>query len=84
MQHPHSGQAFLQFIRSKVPRRMGRIPKNEAMNILALDTLTIACSVAIQHADQIEYLHKNAPMQQAKLINPTHDQRIARNKPFQS
>ena len=40
------------------------------MNILALDTSSTACSVAIQHADQIEYLHKNAPMQQAKLILP--------------
>jgi len=40
------------------------------MKILALDTSTIACSVALQNGDDIKVLHKIAPLQQAQLILP--------------
>jgi len=40
------------------------------MKILAFDTSTTACSVAIQNGDQVKCLHQIAPMQQAKLILP--------------
>lgn len=40
------------------------------MNILAFDTSTIACSVALQKGEEIQSLHTIAPMQQAKLILP--------------
>lgn len=40
------------------------------MNILALDTSSSACSIALQHGDVISIRHEIAPMQQAKLILP--------------
>jgi len=40
------------------------------MKILAFDTSTTACSVAIQNGNQIKCLDRVAPMQQAKLILP--------------
>lgn len=40
------------------------------MKLLAFDTSSAACSVAIQNNDQIKFLHQHAPMQQAKLILP--------------
>jgi len=40
------------------------------MNILALETSTNACSVALQNKDEVTYLHKIAPMQHTKLILP--------------
>ena len=38
------------------------------MNILAFDTSSTACSVALLLDDDIHCLHKIAPMQQAKMI----------------
>ncbi|MBV9575574.1 MAG: tRNA (adenosine(37)-N6)-threonylcarbamoyltransferase complex dimerization subunit type 1 TsaB [Gammaproteobacteria bacterium] len=38
------------------------------MKILALESSSIACSVALQEGEKITALHKIAPMQQAKLI----------------
>src|SRR5690348_12267838 len=38
------------------------------MKLLALDTSSIACSVALLLDGDVHYLHKIAPMQQAKLI----------------
>jgi tRNA threonylcarbamoyladenosine biosynthesis protein TsaB len=40
------------------------------MKILAIETSTTACSVALLIEDEIKFLHKIAPMQQAKLILP--------------
>lgn len=40
------------------------------MKILAFDTSSSACSVAIQNGAKVEISHKIAPMQQAKLILP--------------
>jgi tRNA threonylcarbamoyladenosine biosynthesis protein TsaB len=40
------------------------------MNILAFDTSSSACSIALQCGDNIRSLHKIAPMQQARLILP--------------
>ena len=40
------------------------------MKILAFDTSATVCSVAIQNGEQVRFLHKIAPMQQAKLILP--------------
>lgn len=38
------------------------------MKILAFDTSTTACSVALQSGDEIKVLHEVAPMQQARRI----------------
>jgi tRNA threonylcarbamoyladenosine biosynthesis protein TsaB len=43
---------------------------NFPIKLLAFDTSSAACSVAIQNGSRIETLHKIAPMQQAKLILP--------------
>lgn len=40
------------------------------MKILAFDTSSIACSVALQHGEKIIALHKIAPMQQTRLLLP--------------
>ena len=40
------------------------------LKILAFDTSSSACSVALQNGDKINYLNKIAPMQQARLILP--------------
>ncbi len=40
------------------------------MKILAFDTSSRACSVALQYNDEIKLLHDVVPMQQAKLILP--------------
>lgn len=40
------------------------------MKLLAIDTSTSACSVALQINDEVTLLHKVAPLQQAKLILP--------------
>lgn len=40
------------------------------MKILAFDTSSTACSVAIQQGDTLSCLHKIAPMQQTSLILP--------------
>jgi tRNA threonylcarbamoyladenosine biosynthesis protein TsaB len=40
------------------------------MKILAIDTSSTACSVALLHADEITLRHEIVPMQQAKLILP--------------
>lgn len=38
------------------------------MNLLAFDTSTTACSVALQKGEQVKVLHQVAPRQHAKLI----------------
>jgi tRNA threonylcarbamoyladenosine biosynthesis protein TsaB len=43
------------------------------MNILAFDTSTDACSVALHHADQLLEDHQLKPQQQAALLLPTID-----------
>jgi len=44
------------------------------MKILAFDTSSTACSIALQNGDEVQWVHQNAPMQQAKLILPMiHD-----------
>lgn len=43
---------------------------SEVMKILAFDTSTSACSVALQNGDNIVMLHEIAPMQHAQLILP--------------
>ena len=40
------------------------------MHILALDTSTEACSVALWHDDQVDSLYELAPQQQSQLILP--------------
>lgn len=40
------------------------------MKILAFDTSSSVCSIAIQNGEQVNFSHKVAPMQQAKLILP--------------
>jgi len=40
------------------------------MNLLAFDTSTTACSIAIQKGDEVRLSHQIAPMQQARLILP--------------
>lgn len=40
------------------------------MKLLALDTSTAACSLAVQDGSRVNFLHEIAPMQQARLILP--------------
>lgn len=40
------------------------------MNILAFDTSSVACSVAIQYKNETKSLHQIAPMQQGQLVLP--------------
>lgn len=40
------------------------------MNILALETSTSACSVALQHGSKVYSRHEIAPMQHARLVLP--------------
>ncbi len=49
------------------------------MKILAIDTSTTACSVALLMNDDIKLSHKIAPMQQAKLILPMIDELLRTN-----
>jgi tRNA threonylcarbamoyladenosine biosynthesis protein TsaB len=50
------------------------------MNIVAFDTSSSACSVALFANNEISSLHKIAPMQQAQLILPMIDSLLASNK----
>ena len=47
------------------------------MNILAFDTATDACTVALRHGDNTLSLHQHKPRQQAALLLPAIDQLMA-------
>lgn len=50
------------------------------MKILAIDTSSIACSVALLLDDHIDFTHTIAPMQQAQQILTILDDLLAKNK----
>lgn len=49
------------------------------MKILAFDTSTTACSIAVQNGDAVSCVHKIAPMQQTSLILPMIQDILASN-----
>ncbi len=50
------------------------------MNILALDTSSTACSVALLHDDKMSFLHRIMPLQQAQSILPMLEELLSIHK----